>query len=138
MERDFQICISVPLIIKVIDEEDYPELNEEVKNAKKKQTTKEAISIIKKVEELLRGENRQIMNTVGKQVEFLKKFKESDEFFCRVGHSQSNIYFKINLHYFLCKFPILKKSTLTSSYLKSSFKLIRKVCKAIVDKFDEK
>ena len=36
MERDFQICISVPLIIKVIDEEDYPELNEKVKNAKKK------------------------------------------------------------------------------------------------------
>ena len=36
MERDFQICSSVPLIIKVIDEEDYPELNEKVKNAKKK------------------------------------------------------------------------------------------------------
>ena len=36
MERDFQICISVPLIIKVIDEEYYPELNEKVKNAKKK------------------------------------------------------------------------------------------------------
>ena len=36
MERDFQICISVPLITKVIDEEDYPELNEKVKNAKKK------------------------------------------------------------------------------------------------------
>ena len=95
MERDFQICISVPLIIKVIDEEDYSELKEEVKNAK---IAKEAISIIKKFEELLRGENRQIMNTVGKQVEFLKKFKESDEFFCRVGHSQSNIYFKINLY----------------------------------------
>ena len=41
MERDFQICISVPLIIKVIDEEDYSELKEEVKNAK---ITKEAIS----------------------------------------------------------------------------------------------
>ena len=95
MERDFQICISVPLIIKVIDEEDYSELKEEVKNAK---ITKEAISIIKKFKELLRGENRQIMNTVGKQVEFLEKFKESDEFFCRVGHSQSNIYFKINLY----------------------------------------
>ena len=40
MERDFQICISVPLIIKVIDEEDYPELNEKVKNATKKKQQK--------------------------------------------------------------------------------------------------
>ena len=64
MERDFQICISVPLIIKVIDEEDYPELNEQVKNAKKKKQ-QEAISIIKKVEELLRGGNRQILKAGG-------------------------------------------------------------------------
>ena len=79
MERDFQICISVPLIIKVIDEEDYPELNEKVKNAKKKKkkSTKEAISIIKKVEELLRGGNRQIMKQWESRWSSLKSLRKA-------------------------------------------------------------
>ena len=63
-----------------------------------------------------------------KQGELLKKFKESDEFFSHVGLSQSNIYFRIGLYIFLCKFTILKKS-LTSSCFKSNSKLIKKVCK---------
>lgn len=61
------------------------------------------------------------MNIVGKQRELLKKFKESDEFFSRVGLSQSNIYFKIQKH----KFTALNKSTRTSSYFNSNFKLIK-------------
>ena len=79
MERDFQICISVPLIIKVIDEEDYPELNDKVKNAKKKKkkSTKEAISIIKKVEELLRGGNRQIMKQWESRWSSLKSLRKA-------------------------------------------------------------
>ena len=56
---------------------------------------KEATSIIKKYEELLKGENGKIINIVDKQGEVLKKFKESDEFFSRVGLSRYNIYFKI-------------------------------------------
>ena len=78
MERDFQICSSVPLITKVIDEEDYPELNEKVKNAKKKKkSTKEAISIIKKVEELLRGGNRQIMKQWESRWSSLKSLRKA-------------------------------------------------------------
>ena len=79
MERDFQICISVPLIIKVIDEEDYPELNEKVKNVKKKKkkSTKEAISIIKKVEELLRGGNKQIMKQWESRWSSLKSLRKA-------------------------------------------------------------
>ena len=68
----------------------------------------------------------------------LKRFKDSDEFFSRVGLSRSNIYFKINLFKVLCNFPILKKPTLTLSYFKSNFKLIEKVCKANADIFGEK
>ena len=94
------------------DEEDYSELDEEVKKTKE---SKEATSIITK-KELLKGENRKIVNILGKQGDLLKKFKESEEFFSGVGLSQSNIYFKIRLHKFLYKFPKLKKSTLTCSY----------------------
>ena len=98
--------------MEIADEENYLEVNEEVKDAKE---PKEAISIIKKYEELLKGENRKIINIVEKQGELLKKMKESDGFFSRVCLSRSNIYFKIRSHKFLCKFPILKKSTFTSS-----------------------
>ena len=97
-----------------------------VKNAKEPKEE----SIIKKYEELLKGEYRKIINIVEKQGELLQKFKESDEFFSRVGLSRSNIYFKILLHKFLRKFPSLK--------IKSNFKLIAKVCKANVHIFCDK
>ena len=89
---------------------------------------------LKKCKKLLKGENRKIINILGKQVELLKKFKDSDEFFSRVDLSRSNIYFKIRLY----KFPTLKKSTLISSNFKSNFKFITKVYKANVDIFGEK
>ena len=75
---------------------------------------------------------------MGKQGELLKRFKEEDEFFDCVGLSQSNIYFKIRLSRFFCKFSVLKNSTLTSGYFKNSFKLIKKVCKTNPDLFGEK
>ena len=117
-------CYYTFFTIEIADEEDYSGLNKEVKNAKE---PKGATSIIKKYEQLLRGENRKIINIMEKQGELLKKFKEKDEFFSRVGLNRSNIYFKIPLHKFLCKFPIFKKSILTSSYFKINFKLIKNV-----------
>ena len=70
---------------------------------------------LKKFEDLLKGTNRKILNILGKQGELFKKFKESDTFFsCQ---SCVNVYI-----------TILKKSTITSSYFKSNFKLIKKVC----------
>ena len=56
-----------------------------MKNAKE---PKKAISIIKKYEEPLKGENSTIINLVGKQGELLKKFKDDDEFF---GHVISRL-----------------------------------------------
>ena len=100
-------------ILEVFEEEDYLQTREEVKNAK---DLKDGISLVKKYEDLLKEANRKIINIVGKQGQLLKRFKDSDEFFDVVGLSRSNIYFKISLHKFLCKFPVLKNSTLTSSY----------------------
>ena len=114
------------------EEEDYLEMNEETANAKE---PKEGIHLVEKYEDLLKGANRKILNIVGKQGELLKRFKDSDNFFSCVGQSRSNIYFKTCLYKYSCKFPISKKSTLTSSYFKSNFKLIKKVCKANADVF---
>ena len=86
----------------------------------------------------MKGANKKIINIVKKQGELLKKFKEEDDFFDCVGLSRSNIYFKIRLYKFLCKLPVLKNSTLTSSYFQSNFKLIKKVFKANANPFGEK
>ena len=61
----------------------------------------EGISLVQKYENLLKGANKKIINTVGKQGELLKRFKEEDEFFNTVGRSRSNIYFKMRLFKFL-------------------------------------
>ena len=117
------------------EEEEYLSMNEEVKNVKE---PKEGISLIKKYEDLLKGANKKINNIVEKRGELMKRFKDSDEFFDGVGLSQSNIYFKIRLYKLLCKFPVLKNSTLTSSYFNRNFKVIKKICKSDVNTFGEK
>ena len=122
-------------ILEVFEEEDYLQICEEVKNVK---DLKDGISLVKKYEDLLKGANKKIINIVGKQGELLKRFKDNDEFFDGLGLSQSNIYFKIRLYKFLCKFPVLKNSTLTSGYFKNNFKMIKKVCKTNADVFGEK
>ena len=108
-----------------VSEEENANLKEELKKAKE---AKEGISLIKKYENLAK-----IINIVGKQGELFKRFKEEDEFFDRVDQSRSKIYFKIRLFNFLCKFLVLKNSTLTPSYFKSNLKQIKKVCQANPD-----
>ena len=122
-------------ILEVLQEEDYLNICENVKNAK---DLKDAISLVKKHEDLLKSSNKRIIDIVAKRGELLKRFNDSDEFFDGVGLSQSNIYFKIRLYKFLRKFPALRNATLTSSYFKNNFKIIKKVCKANVDIIGEK
>ena len=117
-------------------EEDYLKLNEEVRNAKKPE---DVISLVKKYEDLLKEATRKIIKTVGKQGELLKRFRDAEVFFDCIGLSRSNIYFRISLYKCLRKFPLLKNSTLqfNSSYYKSNFKVVKKVCKANVNVFGE-
>ena len=70
------------LVFEVFEEEDYLQMNEEVKNAKK---PKDGISLVKKYEDLLKWANRKIINIIEKQGELLKRFKENEEFFDSVG-----------------------------------------------------
>ena len=84
-----------------VSEEENANLNEEVKNAK---SLNERISLVQKYENLLKGANKKIINIVGKQGELLKRFKEEDEFFDRVGLSRCNIYFKMRCLNFYVNF----------------------------------
>ena len=59
-----------------MDKKDYSELNDEVQSVKE---PKETVSLFKKYEELLKGENRKTINMLGKQGELLKRFKENDD-----------------------------------------------------------
>ena len=115
-----------------VSEEQNANLNDKVKNVK---SLNEGISLLQKYGNLLKDPNKKIINIVGKQGELLKRFKEEDEFFDCVGLSRSNIYFKMRSFKFLCKFPVLKNSTLTRSYFKSNLKQIKKLCKANADIF---
>ena len=79
-------------------EEDYSELIEEVRNAKEPQ---DGIDSAKKCGNLLKATTKKIINIVGKQSEILKRFRDEDGFFHRLGLSRSNIYFKNSLYKFL-------------------------------------
>ena len=98
-----------------------------MKTKKTPETIKEELlaSILEVFEE---GDYLQICQEVknAKEGELLKRLKDSDEFFDGVGFSRSNVYFKIRLYKFLCKFPALRNSTLTSSYFKNNFKILKK------------
>ena len=122
-------------MLEVFEEENYLQICEEAKNAK---DLKDCIVSVKKYEDLLKSSNKNIKNIVAKRGELLKSFKDNDEFFDSVDQSRSNIYFKIRLYKFLCKFPALRNPTLIPSYFKNNFKIINKVCKANADIFGKK
>ena len=77
----------------------------------------EAVPIIHEYKEILKGENKKIINIVGKQGQLLKWFKKSDGFVAGISLSRPNI----------CKIPVLKNLTFQWSYFKSNFKLLQSV-----------
>ena len=72
---------------------------------------------------------------VGKQGELLKKVNESD-FFIMWG--RSNICLKTRLLRFLTKFPVLKSSSISLSYVKSNLNVIKMVGKESIGLFGKK
>ena len=93
-----------------------PELEERVQNIT---DIAEAIIVIKKYEEIIRTQEKKIINIAGMQGQLLKEFKDNEIFFETLNQSKSTIYFSINLPKFLKKYPVLKKSTLSSNYFKN-------------------
>ena len=91
-------------------------LHNEVRNAK---NPKEAKNLIKASEEILKEQNKKIINIARRQGELLKMFKKPDGFLDCIGLSRPNIYFKKSLFKFLFKFLLLESSTLLSLKLNS-------------------
>ena len=118
--------------LKEIKDEDEPWLNE---IAPKTKDFNEAIRTIKCYEEILKKKNVRSRNIAQKQNQLLKRFKESEEFFKIAVLRRSTINFKIHLYKFLTKYPVLKKSRLSSHYLKKNFNDIKKVCRETADLF---
>ena len=87
----------------------------------------EAIIIISRYEDILKTQNKKIINIFGKQGRIsLKKIRETEGFFETVVLICSNIYFKFRLYKFLN--PYLADSALALNYFETYFKLIKKVC----------
>lgn len=56
--------------------------------------------MIKCYEEIIKRQNKKVINIAGKQGQLLKMFKDAEQLFETVGQRESNIYFKINLYMF--------------------------------------
>lgn len=74
---------------------------------------KEAIRMINKhYEQMIKTQNKKVINIFRRHGQLLKKFKDNKNLFKRTCQSKSTIYFKIRLNKFLKKFPVLKNLTL--------------------------
>ena len=91
-------------------------------------TTLKKQVIIPRYEDIIKIQNKKTIGYIAKQREILKKFEDTQDFLDD-GQSKSTIYFKISLYKFLKKYPLLKTSTLQSSYFKNNFKAIKVVSK---------
>ena len=113
-------------LLQDIDDVEEQELNETANNVNYSQ---QIIVIICRYLDIIKTQSKNAIGHIGKKGEILKKFKDTEIFFDNVSQSRSMIYFKISLYKFLKKHPLLKKSTLQSSYFKNNFKAIKVVCK---------
>ena len=64
--------------------------------------SQEAILIIRHYEDVIRTQNKEAIGCIGKQGQFIRKFKDSEHFFGNV-HQGRSTYFEILLHRFLKK-----------------------------------
>ena len=105
--------IKEELLLSLLENIDENELG--INTAVRANQPNEAIQIINKYKLLLKGENKKMVGMVGKQGDnYLKYFKESNEFFNHAGLDRRNIYCKTRLCKFLTKFIVLKNSSLSS------------------------
>ena len=89
----------------------------------------EAITMIKRYEEIIPIKNRKVGNFGRRQEKLPKKVKDNQNFFETINQNKTKICFKINLNKFLNIYPVLKRFMLSSKYFKNNFKLIKIVCK---------
>ena len=70
-----------------------------------------------------------LIKCVSMHRKILNMFREVEDLIQNVGQSKSTICYKIRMYKFLKKYPVLKNSTLPSSYFQNLFKAIKIVFK---------
>ena len=92
----------------------------------------DAADLIKMYEEILKTKRQGIISVTYHQGEVYSRFREKKKFVRLVtdfGVHKGTIIFKINLFRLLDKYPGLKKSSVTLSFMKNYFKDIKEICK---------
>ena len=105
---------------------------EELNNrADKVEKPEDGAGIIKEYEEILRAKRKGIIVVAFYQGKICKRFKEKEKFQEMVGKlkiHKSTIVFKINVFKLMEKYPKLKRSSVTLTFLKNFLKDIKKIC----------
>ena len=105
------------------------ELNEQTKKINK---LEDAAELIKRHEEILKTKREGIASIAYYQGKIFSRFREKEKFVKLVsdfGVHKRTIIFKINVFKLLDKYPKLKSSFVTLSFIKSYFKDIKEICK---------
>ena len=92
----------------------------------------DAADLIKKNENVLRTKRKCIISVAYHQSKVFSRFREKERFVRLVadfGVHKGTIIFKINVFRLLDKYPRLKKSSITLSFMKNYFKDIKQICK---------
>ena len=108
-------------MIKESDDEYHPNLDEMGENISK---LEDVITVIKLYEEIIKMQKQQIISLLSQQGQILKKNKYLGGVVWDYGLSKLTIYCKINLDKVFSKYPILKKSALSSHYFKNNVNFI--------------
>lgn len=105
------------------------------KVAKKVNDPGEVIIIINQYDEIIKSHNERVIGYEAKEGQLLKKSREVEDFIQNVRQNKLIIFYKIEMHKFLKKYPSLKNSTLPQSCLRNNFKTIKVVCKEKVEMY---
>ena len=92
----------------------------------------EDADLIKKYEEILKTKRKGIISVAYHQGMVFSRFREKRKFVRLVvdfGVHKGTIIFKINVFKLLDKYPKLKRSSVTLSFMKNYFKDIKEICK---------
>ena len=92
----------------------------------------DAANFIKKYEEILKTKKKGMISVAYHQVKVFGWFREKEKFVRLVadfGVHKETIIFKINVFKLLDKYPKLKRSSVTLSFMKNYFKDIKEICK---------
>ena len=92
----------------------------------------DAADLIQKYEEILKTKRKGIISVAYYQGKVFCRFREKEKFVKLVadfGVHKGTIIFKINVFKLLDKYPKLKRSSVTLSFMKNYFKDIKEICK---------